>query len=84
MTNANKIFKIGEYAIGGKIQVQIVGKLIMIKALDWDSNKEIMSGSVMSNDSDCHAKIDSFLNELTSYYYAEQIINWIRTKININ
>lgn len=82
--NATKSFRIGEYALGGIIQVQITGKLIMINALDWNTKKVITSGSAMLNEYDSLRKIDNYLNDLTSSYYADKILNWIKSKINVN
>ena len=84
MPSSKKMFRIGEYAIGGKIQVQIVGKLVSIKALDWETENEVLTGTCLSNDPNSQSKIDTFLNELTSYYYAEQIMTWIKSKTKLN
>lgn len=78
---ATKTFKIGEYAIGGKIKVKITGKIIQIEALDYYTNEIVQSGSTLITESDARRKIDLFLNELTSSYYADKILEWIETKI---
>lgn len=84
MATAQKKFKIGEYAIGGIIQVQIAGKVILIKALDWETNKEVLTGSVLTTDLNSYSKASDFLNELTSYYYAEKVLDWIKTKTKLS
>jgi hypothetical protein len=80
---ATKSFKIGEYAIGGIIKVDINGKVIQVKALDYYSKKEVMSGSVMSDEYDAKRKLNNFLHELTSSYYAGKVMEWIESKVEI-
>jgi len=80
---ATKTFKIGEYAIGGKINVKIAGKVILISAHDWTTNKVVSSGSTQIDQSNSRSQIDNYLNELTSSYYAEKILNWIISKVNL-
>ena len=80
---ATKSFKIGEYAIGGIIKVDINGKVIQVKALDYYSKNEVMSGSVMSDEYDAKRKLDNFLHELTSSYYAGKVMKWIESKVEI-
>ena len=81
---ATKSFKIGECAIGGIIKVDINGKLIQIKALDWNTKKEVSSGSAMSDDGNTEYKLDNYLNDLTTSYYAGKILDWIKSKITLN
>jgi hypothetical protein len=80
---ASKSFKIGEYAVGGIIRVDITGKVIQIKALDYFTKKEVSTGSTLATDPDVEGKIDDYLNELTSCYNAEKIMEWIKSKIKI-
>jgi hypothetical protein len=77
MGTKRKTWKIGEYAIGGIIIVNIHGKVILIEAREWNSKEVVSSGSVLSTDSDARRKIDNFLNDLTTSYYADKILNWI-------
>jgi hypothetical protein len=78
---ATKTFKIGEYAIGGIIKVKINGKVIQIEALDWFTKEILQTGSTMITERDARRKVNLFLNELTSFYYAGEIIEWIESKI---
>ena len=91
---ATKTFKIGEYCKGGIITVEITGKVIVIIGKDWDfsqgsrkssnqSNaKEWTRGTVLTTEgSEGRRKVDKFLNDLTSCYYADTILKWIETKI---
>lgn len=73
----NKTFKIGEYAIGGLINVQNKGKLIRIEAQDWEDKTPILTGYYSKEDKN---GLMNFLNELTSYYHAEKIFNYIHKK----
>ena len=81
---AKKQFKIGEYAIGGIIAVEITGKIIQVKALDYNSKKEVRTGSVIADERQAQWKLDNFLNELTSSYYAEKVLDWIKTKVRFD
>jgi hypothetical protein len=79
----SKTFKIGEYAIGGIIQVNITGKVIIVQALDWNTKKEVSKGSAMSDEDNVRHKLTDYLNELTSHYYAEQIFDWIESNVDL-
>ncbi len=78
---ATKTFKIGEYAVGGIIKVKINGKVIQIEALDWFTKEILQTGSTMITEKDARRKIDMFLNELTSFFHAGEIMKWIESKI---
>jgi hypothetical protein len=81
---AKKQFKIGECAVGGIIAVEITGKVIQVKALDYYSKKEVQTGSVMSDEHQAQWKLDSFLNDLTTSYYAGKVLDWIKTKVSFD
>jgi hypothetical protein len=81
---AKKQFKIGERAIGGIIAVEITGKVIQIKALDYFSKKEVSSGSMVATERQAQWKVDNYLNQLTSSYYADKILTWIKTKVTFD
>lgn len=74
-----KTFKIGEYAIGGIIEVLIREDLIVISAKDWKTKNFVKGQSFDPKSPDLLMKIDEYLNELTSSYYAEQILNYIKS-----
>ena len=88
-----RTWKIGEYAKGGVITVEIRGKVIAIIGKDWDfsqgSNrgssqknaKEFTRGTCLSTDNDAYRKCDNFLNDLTTSYYAGEIMKWVESKI---
>jgi hypothetical protein len=81
---AKKQFKIGECAIGGIIAVEVTGKVIQVKALDYWSKKEVKSGSVMADERQAQWKLDNFLNDLTTSYYASKVLDWIKTKVKFD
>lgn len=81
---ATKQFKIGESAIGGIIKVEITGKLIQIKALDYYTKEQVSSGSGISNESGVESKILWYLEDLTTPFYAEKVMKWIKSKVTLN
>ena len=96
---STKTWKIGEYAKGGVISVEIessfkYGNVITIIGKEWDSSQGYKKTSNQSNakeftrktihssyDSDAESKMFLFLTDLTTSYYADNIIEWIKTKI---
>jgi hypothetical protein len=88
---AKKTWKIGEYAKGGVIVTETKGNTVTIIGKDWDfstgsrkssnqSNaKEFTRLSVDVNSSEANKALTIYLNELTTSYYADQILNWIQT-----
>ncbi len=96
MAKITKTWKIGEYAKGGIITVEISGKTISVIGKEWDfsaggrrssnqSNaKEFTRETVLSTDANAHRKIDCFLNNLTTCYYSGQILKWIESKMKLN
>lgn len=88
-----KTFKIGEVCQGGIITVEIHGKVIIVIGKEWDysqgtrkssnqSNaKEFTRGTVDTTDTDVERKLYMFLTDLTTSYWADQIIGWIKTKV---
>ena len=91
-----KTFKIGEYCKGGIITVEIQGKIITIIGKEWDHSagtrrssnqsnaKEFTRGTAVATESNCYRLCDSFLNDLTTSYYADKIMKWIESKVEIH
>ena len=73
--NRTKTFKIGEYAVGGIIKVNVAGQSVNISALDWNTKEPVESEDFTINDM---GGMDMFLNDLTSSYYAEKVLDWIK------
>lgn len=90
-----KTWKIGEYAKGGVITVEITGKIIVVIGKEWDfstgsrrssdqSNaQEFTRGTAEATDPKVRRKLSDFLCDLTTSYYAETIIKWIETKVEL-
>ena len=81
---ATKTFKIGEYAVGGIIQVRTTSNSINIDALDWNSKQKIMGREFQVRAMNLTNEIDNYLNELTSSYYAEKVLDFIKENVTFN
>ena len=94
MARSTKTWKIGEYATGGVITVNITGKVIEIQNREWDfskgsrrssdqSNAGIMDTATIVNDpqDNVYRKVYEYLTKITTHYYAEQVIKWIEGKV---
>ena len=90
MSKKTHTWKIGEYCKGGIITVEIQGNTIHIIGKDWDTSAGYNKGSNQSNAKefdrctitadgsvDSHREVSNFLNDLTTHYYAEQVMEWI-------
>lgn len=73
-----KTFKIGEYAVGGIVTVDIKKDgAITIKALEYTSKAFVQGRTFLTFN---HFNVVMYLNELTSSYYADTIMEWIEKK----
>ena len=94
---ASKTFKIGEYAKGGIITAVATKTKITIIGKDWDFSKGFNKGSDQSNakewtrievsilnNRDADRQLTMFLQDLTTSYYTDQIIDWCVTKSDLN
>lgn len=96
MAKYTKTWKIGEYCQGGIITVEINGKIVSIIGKEWDFSKgsrrssdqsnakEFTRSTIDSTEANAYNKIYDFLSDLTTSYYAEEVIEWMATKIRIN
>jgi hypothetical protein len=94
MAKATKTWKIGEYCKGGVITVEVIGKVIHIIGKEWDNSagykkssnqsnaKEWTRGTTDVTDSEAYNKCFMFLTDLTTSYYADEILKWLETKVN--
>ena len=87
----SKTWNIGESCRGGVITAEIheSGKIKVI-GKQWDQSQGWSKNSDQSNavpftdievdgfDWPEYSLLDDFLNELTTYYYAEQVLKWIK------
>ncbi len=90
MAKKTKTWKIGEYAKGGIITIEITGNQLAIIGKEWDHSKGTRKSSDQSNAkewcrtnvlldlNDAHHKIFMELTDITTPYYADQIIEWIK------
>jgi hypothetical protein len=69
-----KKFKIGEYAIGGTIVAIVDNNGITLECRHYYGN-----GLIYTKTTTAYEDILLILHEWTSSYYAEQIIDWIKT-----
>ena len=91
---ATKTFKIGEYCKGGVITVETTAKKVAVIGKVWDYSKGSTKGSdqskakeftrleVMVDEPDARSKIDWFLFDLTTSYYADEVMKWIESKVS--
>jgi len=98
MPKATKTWKIGEYCKGGIITVEIRGKVVHIIGKEWDYSAGDRKSSNQSNakewtrltlglystylSADAYDKCSDFLNDLTTSYYADEIIKWIKANLH--
>jgi len=92
---ATKTWKIGEYAKGGVITVKATEKKVIIIGKEWDYSKGSNRGSDQSMAKEWTRKeinldapnafnhIMEFLWDLTTSYYADEIMKWIKDKTDI-
>jgi len=89
---AQKTFKIGEYCRGGVLTAIATENKVTIIGKEWDfsagSNKssnqsnakEFTRIEVQTSNSSAKRELDNWLNEMTSCYYADQVLNWVENQ----
>ena len=89
---AQKTFKIGEYAVGGIIQAIVKDDTLTIVNKEWDYSQGTRRGSDQSNAkelerrsfnskvNDSYREALNYLCELTTSYYADEILDWAKKK----
>lgn len=90
---ATKTWKLGEICRGGVITVTTTKNTVLVQAKEWDTSKGFSKGSDQSkakewnrlevslSDTDAERKADWFLFDLTTTYWAGEIMDWIKTKV---
>ena len=90
---ATKSWKLGELSKGGVITIETTKTQVKVIAKEWDTSKGFNKGSDQSNakewnrlevnlsDNQAENKIDWFLFDLTTSYWAGEILDWIKTKV---
>ena len=93
---ATKTFKIGEYAKGGIITVETTSKKVTIIGKEWDFSTGSRRSSDQTNaqeftrievnpNADKAKRVAlEFLQDLTTSYYADQIMKWIESKVKLS
>ena len=96
MAKKTKTWEIGEYAKGGVITVEIQGKVITVIGKDWDMSQGTRRGSNQSNakeftrievnveQRDADRQLSMFLNDLTTSYYTDKLMEWIESKSELD
>lgn len=90
----SKTWNIGEYCQGGVITAEIHdNNHVIIMGKEWDQSKGWSKSSDQSNAKEftriegnflawgVEDEFDTFLNDLTTSYYASQVIDWIKANI---
>lgn len=92
---AEKTFKIGEYCAGGIITARTTRNTVTIIQKEWDystgsrkssdqSNaKELDRISLPADGSDTSRQLSDWLNNITTSYYSEQVLNWVKSKVKL-
>lgn len=89
---ATKTWKIGEYCKGGIITVETTKTKVTIIGKEWNhanggrkskqkNNREWTRLTVDVSDENGERRIFNFLNDLTTSWYRDNIIEWIETKV---
>lgn len=91
MTKATKTWKIGEYMQGGVLTIEINGDRIDVIGKEWDFSKGSNKSSDQSGAKEFTRKtfqtnnsefeILDFLCDLSTSYYADEVMSWIKTKV---
>jgi hypothetical protein len=93
---ATKTWKIGEYCKGGIITIETTKTQVKVICKEWDYSKGSSKGSDQSKAKEwnrlevnllipnAETKINWFIFDLTTSYYADEILDWIKTKVTFN
>ena len=94
---ATKTWKIGEYCKGGIITVQTKGNKVAIIGKEWDMSQGTRRSSNQKNAKEwtrcefdaketagAYREAFNFLHDLTTSYYADQVLDWIKEKVDDN
>lgn len=74
-----KKFKIGEYALGGIIEVKVDGDRVSVEALEYVSKKPVPFSKQYFKKVE-QTDIYYCLSDMTTHYYADKIMNYIYNK----
>lgn len=81
---AKKTFKIGEWAIGGIVQAETKKDSVKINVISDATKEVIMTKTFYANDDVIpYSDIDWYLFDVTSSYYSDKILTWIKAQFKI-
>ena len=90
---ATKTWKLGELSRGGVITAEVKGTKVTILDKTWDTSTGYTKDSSQKNakvwnslevDTNYNSsiyKLDDFLHNITTSYYADKIMTWIKSKL---
>ena len=93
---ATKTWKLGEVCQGGIITVETKGNNVTIIGKEWDFSKGSNRGSDQSKAKefcrlednveiyDADRRLVEFLQDLSTSYWADEIMKWIESKTKLN
>jgi hypothetical protein len=78
MTKKTKTWKIGEYCAGGVIRAKSCGEFVKLEIRDYFTDELLNDGAFGR----IHERqILEFLNNSTTSYYADKVLQWIKQKV---
>jgi len=89
---ATKTWKLGEICQGGVITTETTAKTVIIIAKEWDTSQGYNRGSNQSkakefrrltvnvDDEQAYRKLEQYISELATSYWAEKILEWVMSK----
>ena len=77
-----KTFNIGEYAVGGRIKVTLSKSVLQIQALDWATRSVVRQQTFQADRDQGMTDATWFLEDLSTSYYADQIMTFVKSKMN--
>lgn len=92
---ATKTWKIGEVCEGGIITVEGNSKKVAVIVKEWDTSqgysrsgnqskaKEFKRLEVDSNDEDAYRKLEWFISEVSTSYWASTIMDWVEANCKL-
>lgn len=81
---ATKTFRVGEVVVGGIIKLLINGDKLEIQFLDYFTKDLVLVEVIDINQVDAYSKARNFVEENGTYYYADQVMKWIESKVDLN
>ena len=96
MAKSTHTWKLGEVCKGGVITVEINGDKVAIIGKDWDFSKGSRRSANQTNAQEwvrieitatadkAKREVLEFLQDLTTSYYADQILKWIESKVKLS